>query len=140
MPFNEEKKPAEDLRDKLRSFFSLQAPPKKKGGLPPKAHFSIWYFLIVFLLVTLVQQYFLYPKVETIPYGKFKQYLAEGQVSSLTIGPENVTGTLKGKEEKKDQNFTAVRVEDPNLVKELDDRKVNYSGLYESRFWSTLLS
>jgi cell division protease FtsH len=134
------KKIGESFKDKLSSLFGSQTPQGKGKGLPPKAHFSIWYFLIVFLLFTLVQQYFLSPKVETIPYSKFKQYLAEGQVSSLTIGPENITGKIKGKEEKKDQKFTAVRVEDPNLVKELDDRKVNYSGLYESKFLSTLLS
>jgi len=134
------KKIGEDFKDKLSSLFGSQTPQGKGKGLPPKAHFSIWYFLIVFLLFTLVQQYFLSPKVETIAYSKFKNYLAEGQVSSLIIGPENITGTIKGKEGKKDQNFTAVRVEDPNLVKELDDRKVNYSGLYESKFLSTLLS
>ena len=128
------------LRDKLISFFSFQAPPGKKGGLPPKAHFSIWYFVIVFLLFTLAQQYFLSPKVETIPYSNFKQYLAEGKVKGLTIGTENITGTIKGKEGQKDRNFTTIRVADPNLVKELDDHKVNYSGFYESKFLSTLLS
>jgi len=139
VPFNE-KKPEENFKDKLSAFFGFQTLRKKEKGLPPKAHFSIWYFLIVFLLVTLLQQYFLSPKVETIPYSKFKQYLAEGQVSSLTIGPENITGTLKGKEGKKDQNFTSTRVTDPNLVKELDEQKVNYSGFYESKFLSTVLS
>ncbi len=103
MPLDEEKKPGENLKDKLSSFFGFQAPQGKGKGLPPKAHFSIWYFLIVFLLFTLVQHYFLSPKMETIPYSKFKQYLAEGQVSSLTIGPENITGTLKGKERKRNK-------------------------------------
>jgi len=140
MPLDDDKKPGENLKDKLSAFFSFQAPQGKGKGLPPKAHFSIWYFLIVFLLFSLMQQYFLSPKVETISYSKFKQYLAEGQVDSLIIGAENITGTIKGEEEKKNQKFTAVRVEDPNLVKELDDRKVNYSGLYKSKFLSTLVS
>ena len=104
MPFHEGKKPGDNFKDKLIAFLSFQAPPGKKGGLPPKAHFSIWYFVIAFLLFTLLQSYFLSPKVETIPYSRFKQYLAEGQVNSLTIGPENITGTLKGKEGQKDQN------------------------------------
>jgi len=140
MPLDDDKKPGENLKDKLSAFFGFQAPQGKGKGLPPKAHFSIWYFLIVFLLFSLMQQYFLSPKVETISYSKFKQYLAEGQVDSLIIGAENITGTIKGEEEKKNQKFTAVRVEDPNLVKELDDRKVNYSGLYKSKFLSTLVS
>jgi len=140
MSFNEGEKPGGNLKDKLLSFFNFQAPKRKKGGLPPKTNFSIWYFVIVFLLFTLAQQYILAPKVETIPYSRFKQYLAEGQLNSLTIGPENLTGTLRGKEGQKELIFTAIRVEDPNLVKELDERKVNYSGFYESKFLSTLLS
>lgn len=140
MPSNEEKRPEENLKDKLSSLFRSPDPQRKKQALPPKAHFSIWYFLIVFLLVTLLQNYFLSPKVETIPYSRFKQYLAEGQVGNLTIGPESINGTIKGKEGKKDQNFITVRVDDPNLVKELDEYKVNYSGLYQSKFLNNILS
>jgi len=65
--------------------------------------------------------------VETISYGQFKQDLAEGYVSELTVGPENITGTLTGKENKPGQRFTTIRVDDPNLVKELDEHKVDYS-------------
>ena len=139
MPESEEKKPDQKLKEKLSSFFG-QDPQKKKSALPPKAHFSIWYFLIAFLLFTLLQQYYFAPKVETIPYSKFKQHLAEGQISKLTIGPESISGVLKGKEGKPEQEFMTVRVDDPNLVKELDDQKVNYSGLYQSKFLNNLLS
>jgi cell division protease FtsH len=140
MPLNQEKRPGDNFREKLSSFFGFQDPARKKKALPPKAHFSIWYFLIVFSLLTLLQHYFLSPKVESISYSKFKQSLAEGQVSKVIIGPESINGTLKGGEEKKDQDFVTVRVEDPNLVKELDERKVNYSGLYQSKFLNNLFS
>ncbi|MGD0626454.1 MAG: ATP-dependent zinc metalloprotease FtsH [Thermodesulfobacteriota bacterium] len=143
MALNEEKKPGGNWNDKLRSFFGYQDPlQKRKNALPPKAHFSIWYFLIVFLLISFVQQYFLLPKVETIPYSKFKEYVAQGQVRDLTIGPDRINGIIKGKEGKKDQNFitTPVHVDDPNLVKELEEHNVNYSGLYQSKFLSSLLS
>ena len=46
------KEPIEDLKDKIRSFFGPRDPQKKKDALPPKAHFSIWYFLMAFLLFT----------------------------------------------------------------------------------------
>ena len=140
MPSNGKKEPIEDLKDKIRSFFGPRDPQKKKDALPPKAHFSIWYFLIAFLLFTYLQQYFLSRKVETISYGQFKQDLAEGNVSKLTIGPENITGTLTGKEKKPGQQFTTIRVDDPSLVKELDEHKVDYSGHYESKFLSSILS
>jgi len=134
------KEPKNNVLDRLRSFFAPQDLRKKKDGLPPKAHFSIWYFLIAFLLIIYLQEYFLSRKVETIPYSQFKQQLAAGYVTKLTIGPENITGTLKGKDKAPDQQFLTIRVADPNLVKELDEHKVAYSGYIESKFLGTLLS
>jgi cell division protease FtsH len=139
MPSDGKKEPMEELKDKFRSLFGTRDPQKKKDGLPPKTHFSIWYFLMAFLLITYLQQYFLSPKVETISYSQFKQSLSEGNVTKLVIGPENINGTLTGKE-KKPQQFTTLRVEDPGLVKELDEHKVDYSGRYESKFMSNILS
>jgi cell division protease FtsH len=132
----------ENLMDKLRSVFGPRDPKKNKNALPPKAHFSIWYFLMAFLLFSYLQHYFLSEKVETIPYSQFKQYIAEGILNKVTIGPENIHGTVKGKGKKpgQDQDFTTVRVNDPDLVKDLDDHKVNYSGHYESKFLSSILS
>jgi cell division protease FtsH len=139
MPSND-KKSQEHLIDRLRSLFGQPGPRKKKDGLPPKTHFSIWYFLMAILLFMYVQQYFFPSNVETLSYSRFKQKVAEGSVSKLTIGPDSISGTLKGKENKPDQQFTTVRVDDPGLVKELDDRKVDYSGHYDSKFLGTILS
>ena len=139
MPSND-RKSQEHLIDRLRSLFGQPGPRKKKDGLPPKAHFSIWYFLMAILLFMYVQQYFFSSNVETISYSQFKQKVAEGSVSKLAISPESISGTLKGKANKPDQQFTTVRVEDPGLVKELDDRKVDYSGRYDSKFLGTILS
>lgn len=135
MASNENKDPIGNLMDKLRSLLGFQE--RQKNTLPPKARFSIWYFLIAIILFTYLQQYFLSAKVETIPYSQFKQYIAAGNVGKLTISPENINGTLKGEPV---QKFTTIRVNDPDLVKDLDEHKVNYSGRYESKFLSTLLS
>ena len=140
MPSNGKKEPLEDLKDKFRSIFSPKDPQKKKDALPTKAYFSIWYFLMAFLLFSYLQQYFFSAKVETIPYSEFKQYVAEGALSKLTVDPENIRGTLNGKTPGQDQEFTTVRVNDPDLVKDLDDHKVSYSGHYESKFLSGILS
>ncbi len=130
----------EDLKNRVRSLFTPEDPQQKKGALPPKAHFSIWYFLIGLLFFTYLQQYFLSPKVETIPYSEFKKNLLEGNVTRLIIDPENIKGTLKGKGEKSEQGFSTLRVEDPNLVKQLDEHKVRYSGRYESKLLGSILS
>jgi len=140
MPSSGKKEPMEELKEKFRSFFGLQSPQKKKDGLPPKAHFSIWYFLIAFLLISYLQQYFFSPRVETIPYSQFKQLVTQGAVDKLTVGPENITGMLKERDKDAGQRFTTIRVDDPNLVKDLDEHKVDYSGHYESKFLSGILS
>ena len=62
-----EKTPLEDLKERLHALFAPGGVQKKKDALPPKAHFSIWYFLITFLLIFYLQQYFFSTKVETIP-------------------------------------------------------------------------
>jgi cell division protease FtsH len=135
-----EKNPNEVFKRKMKSFFSPPDPKQRKEKLPPKAHFSIWYFLIIFLLISVIQNYFLAPRVENIPYSKFKQSLAEGQVNNLVIGPDKINGKLKAKGDQAEQNFVTIRVEDPNLIKELDEHKVSYSGLYESKLLANILA
>ncbi len=61
-------------------------------------------------------------------------------MSDLTIGPDSINGALKGKDKKPDEEFITVRVDDPGLVKDLDEHKVGYSGHYESKFLSNVLS
>ncbi len=137
MSSNENKEPGETFTDKLRAILGLNASPKTKNGLPPRARFSIWYFLIAMLFFSYLQPLLFSTKVETIPYSQFKQYIAEGKVGKLTIGPDNISGTLTGSP---GQSFTTVRVNDPDLVKELDAKQVSYSGRYENKFLSSLLS
>jgi cell division protease FtsH len=58
--------------------------------------------------------------VETISYSEFKQYISQGIAGELIIGPEKIKGTLQGSPLKE---FATIRVDDPNLVKELDERR-----------------
>jgi cell division protease FtsH len=77
------------------------------------------------LFFSYAQQFLVASKVETIPYSQFKQSIADGTVDKLTIEPETITGTLKGST---GQAFKTVRVNDPGLAKELDERNISYSG------------
>jgi cell division protease FtsH len=140
MPSNGNKEHPRNLRDKLGSIFGARPPRDTQNDLPPKVHFSIWYFLIAFLLISLLQQYFFSRRVETIPYSRFKQQLAADNVSTLAIGPQTISGTLKGPDKKPGQQFVTVRVDDPGLVKDLEEHKVSYSGHYESKFLGEVLS
>jgi cell division protease FtsH len=124
------------LMDRLRTLFGVQKQPTK-SGLPPRAHFSIWYFLMAILAFSYLHQSFFSGRVETIPYSQFKQHVAQSNVADLRIGPEVIRGTLKGGS---NQKFSTVRVEDPGLAAELDAFKIDYSGYFESQLLSMILS
>ena len=130
-----EDEPQENLMDRLRALFGFQD-PHNKNVLPPKARFSIWYFLIAVLAFSYMQQYFFSGKVETIPYSQFKQYVAQGNLASLSIGPEVISGTLKGAS---GQKFTTVRVNDLGLVKELDENKINLINCFQQKLYFLIL-
>ena len=125
--------------DKLRSSF---------GGMPPKGdpgrrkfNFSFWYFLMALLALSLVHDYFMARQVNNIPYSEFKKYVAEGKVDKLKLKPQQITGTLtEDSKGRKDQPFVTVRVDDPELVKLLDGKNIDYTGHYESKWLANLLS
>ena len=137
MTSNENKDPIGNLGDKLRSFFGFNGQRKNKTTLPGKTQFSLWYFFIAMILFFYLQPLLFSSKTETISYSQFKQYVEQGIADELIIGPETIKGTLAGTPKR---SFAAVRVNDPDLVKNLDERNISYSGRNENRFLSSLLS
>jgi ATP-dependent Zn protease len=123
MASNDKKDPLANLVDKLRSFFGLDNPPKNKTASAGKRGFKLWYFIFAMILFSYLQPLLFSPKTETIPYGQFKQYVAEGVAGELIIGPENINGVLAGSPQRK---FTTVRVNDPDLVRHLDENIVAF--------------
>jgi len=134
---NANKDPIGDLIDKLRSFFGFGDRPKNQSSLPAKKRFNIWYFVIAMILFSYLQPMLFSSKIETISYSQFKQYVEQGIAGDLVIGPESIKGTIAGTPKRA---FAAVRVNDPDLVKNLDERNISYSGRNENRFLSGLLS
>ncbi len=72
---------------------------------------------------------------EELPYSEFKTLLAAGNVAEVTVTRQSLLGKLKPEEGSKEPKlFTTVRVEDPDLVKELNVRNVKFTGMIESTF------
>jgi cell division protease FtsH len=67
-----------------------------------------------------------------IPYSHFKTLLRQGKVKELEIGPSVIKGTLKESNFSEPRTFRTFRVEDPDLVKELESHNIQYSGNTES--------
>ncbi|HUL21976.1 MAG TPA: ATP-dependent zinc metalloprotease FtsH [Thermodesulfobacteriota bacterium] len=132
-----DQKPSSNLRDLLGI-----KEPSDRGGKKPilkKAHFTIWYFVIAFLIILLIQNYIMTRKTEdVIPYSEFKETLRTGKIKELTITPESINGDRET--EKGVRGFQTVRVEDPELVKELEAHHVQYKGKVENRWLTNIIS
>ncbi len=107
-----------------------------------KTSFSILYVLLAIFAVVLVHDFIVaMQKVEELPYSEFKTLMAAGKVGEITVTQQRLTGKLKPEEGSKEPKlFTTVRVEDPDLVKELNAHHVTFTGVIESSFLRDLLS
>ncbi len=131
---------------------------RKEISVGKKTRFNITYFLIAFVLLLLLQNYLLSRNVLTIGYGDFKTLLKENLVDDLVISADTIDGKLKDKAhgrlaallgEKDDKEirrmkefkaFTTVRMEDPDLVKELGEKGTRYTVRPQSTWFMTILS
>jgi cell division protease FtsH len=125
--------------------------------MEPKHQFSIWYFLVAFLLIVALQEFVFAPlHVTNLPYSDFKALLKAGKISNVGLGETVISGTLLNeglegvlagetaeqlrKLGRGEHRFTSVRVNDPALVQELEAARVRFTGQVESKWLSTLLS
>src|SRR6266545_861413 len=121
--------------------------------------FSIGYFILVFIIIMMVQNYFASPHTQTITYSQFKELVQKGLVENLSIGEKIIHGSIKGagvkevfppeklkdapsevKEGKKPHPFNTIRVEDPGLTDELNKARFLFQGELSSNWISTILS
>jgi cell division protease FtsH len=125
----------------IREFLKLKEPSDRGGKKPllKKTNFTIWYFVIAFLIILLVQNYFFTKGTEdVIPYSEFKESLRAGRIKELTITLETISGEWTT--EKGTRKFQTIRVEDPDLVKDLESHKVKYTGKVDSKWVTNILS
>jgi cell division protease FtsH len=117
----------------------------QRGGtetMTKRVSFSIWYVLLAIMAVVIVHDFILaLHQVEELPYSEFKKLVVEGKVAEVSVTTYVLTGKLKPEGESKEQKaFATVRVEDPDLVRELNQHGVIFSGVIESTFWRDVLS
>jgi cell division protease FtsH len=107
-----------------------------------KLRFSIWYLLLALWVVFLLNSVITIPRETKIDYSQFKDLLAEDRIKEVSIEKERITGKAlmagdKGDEEKA---FVTIRVEDPQLVTELRQQGVTFSGKRENTLLNSLIA
>src|SRR5262245_13873911 len=121
--------------------------------------FSIGYFVIALILLFALQTYFAAPRIGTITYSQFKTLVKKGLVSNVVIGEKVIRGDIKpeglkevlsperlkelnekDKEAKTPLPFTVVRVDDPELTRDLEQAGGQFKGEVTNEWVATLLS
>jgi cell division protease FtsH len=120
---------------------------------------SIGYFFIALVLLFLLQTYLASPQVETISYSQFKALVKSALLANLSIGEKAIHGEIKPegvkqalsperlkawegklKDSKQGVPFVTVRVEDPELVSDLERAGINFKGEVINDWLPTVLS
>ncbi|HXG52818.1 MAG TPA: ATP-dependent zinc metalloprotease FtsH [candidate division Zixibacteria bacterium] len=117
---------------------------------------SLWFFIVAVLVILAIQTTFLRPQPETLSYSQFKSLARQGLVTDLVVETQTIRGNLKAEglkqvftEEKISQltrdgktvfPFTVVRVEDPDLTRELEELGIPFRGEVTSNWLPTILS
>jgi cell division protease FtsH len=107
-----------------------------------KYRVSIWYFIIAFWgLIILQEMYFAAQHMDEVPYSQFKAWVQEDKVAEVSITDKAIQGKLKpDKGEESPQRFQTVRVDDPDLVRLLEEKHVEYAGVIVSTLWKDVAS
>ncbi|KFE60623.1 ATP-dependent zinc metalloprotease FtsH [Hyalangium minutum] len=96
--------------------------------------------LPVLLLVSFIglQQWVRWRQGTTFSYSEFREAVAQGRVSSVRISASHVEGRFKDGPEDPGRGFSALRVDDPDLLRELRAQGVKVSGALPELPWTTL--
>ena len=123
-----------------------------------KTRFSILYFLLALLILITLQRTYFMPHVQNVTYSEFRELVAEKKVYDLVIAPDVIRGKMKEgavdiisskrndpalKEEflkmtEEGHDFTTVRMEDPELIKVLQENDIPYAAQKEN-IWLTAI-
>ena len=126
-----------------------------------KTQFSLVYLFIALMVVFAVQSWLRAPRTVDIPMSQFLTLVHEGKVLRVSLGEREIQGILKpgalptppaGPGDRLRQLlgaeqgptvFTTARIpatDDYDVVRELQNAKVEFSGRIESTFWRDLIS
>ena len=76
-------------------------------------------------------------QAKTLDYSAFKQKVAAAQVSDLTIAPTLISGKVKDADGK-ESTFKTIRMEDPDLVRELTAKDISFKAQADNSWLSSI--
>ncbi len=124
-----------------------------------RMRFSILYFLLALLVLMTLQRTLFMPHVQNVTYSEFRKLLEEKKVYDLLVAPDVIRGKLKAgavdiiagmrddatlkeqfaKMKEEGHDFTTVRMDDPDLIKLLQENNIQYAAQRENVWLTALL-
>jgi cell division protease FtsH len=107
-----------------------------------QTQFSIAYYIIAVIILILLQYFIFHPPLKEISYKEFKDRISKGDVEAVQIGSEKIIVTFKKDivdREKIPKVVEVVKLPDENLIKELQEKGIDYRGVVESNWGRDLL-
>ena len=113
-------------------------PPPRRS--PFGRPFSPVWLMAVFVALLLLANLFsaALNSGESLQYSAFKDLVKQGRVSTVVIGTEQIRGSYQNPENVA-KSFVTVKVDDPDLVKELQAQNVRFEGERPAK-WLTELA
>ncbi|MFQ5883404.1 MAG: ATP-dependent zinc metalloprotease FtsH, partial [Candidatus Methylomirabilales bacterium] len=101
----------------------------------------LWYLFLPLLALLIGLNLMFEQRGQQIPYSEFKQLVAAGQVEDLTISSQTIEGRIVDPEKPAEEgkSFYAIRVGDPGLVKELEEKGIKFVGTARTSWLGDLL-
>lgn len=117
---------------------SPNKPSLTPGGYPRQ---TAWLLVSAALLLWALSLYLsAVAQMQEVPYSAFKEMIRQGSFDEVTLGSTFIVGQTKAEAGKPAKLYRSVKVEDPDLIKELDAQHVRYKGEAESRLGYYILS
>ncbi|HZX27903.1 MAG TPA: ATP-dependent zinc metalloprotease FtsH [Telluria sp.] len=134
----------------------MRAAGPDKTQEPPSLRAPWWVWVAAGVLLLVAQFYFQRASGGSLAYSDFRRVLEAGKVEELVIATDTLSGSLRNEgleplleadvrrgldcAGKPRCRFTAVRVSDPDLVADLQQAKVRYTGVPEAGWGASLLT
>jgi cell division protease FtsH len=122
---------------KSNIFLEIKERSKIKG--PKARNFTFIYFVIALVGIVVINSYFFRTEVKTIPYSEFKELTAKGKISDVVVDTDTIQGSL-ALDDGRRTRFLSSRVDDPDLVRDLQKYGVKFSGYYENKILKGIVS
>ena len=106
--------------------------------MDPKDAWKHLYIIMAFwTLLMLADAFLVFGRPQRISYTEFKAEVAGGRVTEVAVSKKLLRGEIRPVAGEKARPFEALRVDDPELLRDLQAHRVKVTGAEDTSLWST---